>query len=62
MRNLQSEFEFNALRAMIYGCGPFSIDMNALRAMVYGCGPFSIDMNALRAITEISRRETISIE
>ena len=52
----------NALRAITYGGGPFSIDMNALRAIVYGGGPFAIDMNALWAIAEISRRETISIE
>jgi hypothetical protein len=52
----------NALRAIAYCGGPFSIDMNALRAIAYCGGPFSIDMNALQAIAGISHRETISIE
>jgi len=43
-------FFVDALRAIAYGGGPFSIDMNALWAIAYGGGPFSIDMNALQAI------------
>jgi hypothetical protein len=61
-KKLFVHFFVNALRAMAFGGGAFSIDMNALRAMAYcGCS-FSIDMNALRAIAGISRMEIISIE
>ena len=53
MSKIVRSFFVDALRAIVYGGGPFSIDMNALWAIVYGGGPFSIDMNALRAIAMV---------